>query len=216
MASPAGQPDELVHPAGQQRQPEPLDPGDAVTVSVAIGETIRVVTVLPFASQRGDEKQESRLGQEHIEHLDRQSVLTRRRENAGVVRDDAGERLAVPQTNHDLPGGEAGGIRMESPDSQSSVGGNACVAGQQDALVRGRTRAATAPTLPEGSYRNQFWIEDPRSRSLICRGVFGQMIHISWEQRMVVVKLSTYPDFLNSAYSVATLKAVHAIAAALA
>ncbi|TIR45661.1 MAG: 6-aminohexanoate hydrolase, partial [Mesorhizobium sp.] len=52
-------------------------------------------------------------------------------------------------------------------------------------------------------------------RALMCKGVFGQMIHISWEHRMVVVKLSTYPDFLNAAYSVATLKAVHAIAAAL-
>ncbi|TGT75119.1 class C beta-lactamase-related serine hydrolase [bacterium M00.F.Ca.ET.159.01.1.1] len=72
------------------------------------------------------------------------------------------------------------------------------------------------PSLPEGSYRNQFWIEDPRSRSLMCRGVFGQLIHINWEHGMVVVKLSTYPDFTNKAYSVATLKAVHAIAAALA
>ena len=32
--------------------------------------------------------------------------------------------------------------------------------------------------FPEGSYRNQFWIEDPRSRTLMCRGVFGQLIHI--------------------------------------
>ena len=72
------------------------------------------------------------------------------------------------------------------------------------------------PSLPEGSYHNQFWIEDPRSRSLMCRGVFGQLIHIDWDNRMVVVKLSTYPDFTNIDYSVATLKAVHAIAAALA
>ena len=50
----------------------------------------------------------------------------------------------------------------------------------------------------------------------MCRGVFGQLIHIDWDNRMVVVKLSTYPDFTNKAYSVATLKAVHAIAAALA
>ncbi|TJX67545.1 MAG: 6-aminohexanoate hydrolase, partial [Mesorhizobium sp.] len=48
------------------------------------------------------------------------------------------------------------------------------------------------------------------------RGVFGQLIHIDWNTGMVVVKLSTYPDFSNMAYSAATLKAVHAIAAALA
>ena len=68
------------------------------------------------------------------------------------------------------------------------------------------TRTSTSP-FPEGSYRNQFWIEDPRSRSLMCRGVFGQLIHISWDTGMVVVKLSTYPDFSNVAYSVATLRA---------
>ena len=71
-------------------------------------------------------------------------------------------------------------------------------------------------SLPQGSYRNQFWIEDPASRSLMCRGVFGQLIWISWDNQMVVVKLSTYPDFTNVPYSVATLRAIHAIAAALA
>lgn len=71
-------------------------------------------------------------------------------------------------------------------------------------------------SMPEGSYRNQFWIEDPRSRALMCRGVFGQLIHIDWDTRMVTVKLSTWPDFTSVAYSAATLKAVHAIADALA
>lgn len=71
-------------------------------------------------------------------------------------------------------------------------------------------------SMPEGSYRNQFWIEDPSSRALMCRGVFGQLIHIDWDTRMVTVKLSTWPEFTSVAYSVATLKAVHAIAAALA
>ena len=70
-------------------------------------------------------------------------------------------------------------------------------------------------SMPEGSYRNQFWIEDPRSRALMCRGVFGQLIHIDWDTRMVTVKLSTWPDFTSVPYSVATLKAVHAISAAL-
>lgn len=71
-------------------------------------------------------------------------------------------------------------------------------------------------SMPEASYRNQFWIENPRSRALMCRGVFGQLIHIDWDTRMVTVKLSTWPDFTSVPYSVATLKAVHAISAALA
>jgi CubicO group peptidase (beta-lactamase class C family) len=70
--------------------------------------------------------------------------------------------------------------------------------------------------LPEGAYRNQFWIEDPRSRSLLCKGVFGQMIHINWDHRVVAVKLSSWPDFLNRDWNVATLKAIHAIMDALA
>ena len=66
-------------------------------------------------------------------------------------------------------------------------------------------------TLPEGAYRNQWWIEDPRSRSLSARGVFGQMIYVNWDYGMVAVKLSSWPDFLNSHYSVTTLKALHTI-----
>ncbi|TIQ38708.1 MAG: serine hydrolase [Mesorhizobium sp.] len=95
-------------------------------------------------------------------------------------------------------------------------GGGVIPADWIESTRTGRHGPDFSPGLPEGSYRNQFWIEDPRSRALMCKGVFGQMIHIGWEHRMVVVKLSTYPDFTNTAYSVATLKAVHAIAAALA
>lgn len=84
-----------------------------------------------------------------------------------------------------------------------------------EATRNGRHGPDFNPSLPEGSYRNQFWIENPRSRALMCRGVFGQMIHIDWDTGMVVVKLSTYPDFSNVACSVATLKAVHTIAMAL-
>lgn len=69
--------------------------------------------------------------------------------------------------------------------------------------------------LPDGAYRNQFWIEDRRSRNLMARGVFGQLIYISWEHRMVVVKLSSWPDFVNPAWTVATLDAVRRIGVAL-
>ncbi len=85
-----------------------------------------------------------------------------------------------------------------------------------EATRNGRHGPHFNESLPNGSYRNQFWLEDAKSRTLMCRGVFGQLIYISWDYDMVVVKLSTYPDFGNIAYSVATLKAIHAIAAALA
>ena len=70
--------------------------------------------------------------------------------------------------------------------------------------------------LPQGSYKNQFWLEDPKSRTLMCVGVFGQMIWISWEHRMVIVKLSTWPDFTDPAKEAATLAAMHRIAETLA
>ena len=70
-------------------------------------------------------------------------------------------------------------------------------------------------TLPEGAYRNQWWIENPRSRAIMARGVFGQMVYVNWEHNMVVVKLSSWPDFLNVPFNVATIAALHAIAAAL-
>lgn len=71
-------------------------------------------------------------------------------------------------------------------------------------------------TLPEGAYRNQWWIEDPRSRAIMARGVFGQLIYVNWDHNMVVVKLSSWPDFLSVPFSVATLNAIHAIAGELA
>jgi CubicO group peptidase (beta-lactamase class C family) len=70
-------------------------------------------------------------------------------------------------------------------------------------------------SMPEGGYRNQFWINDPRTRTLSCRGVFGQLIQIDWDNRMVTVKLSSWPDFSNTAYSVATRRAIDRIAAVL-
>lgn len=73
-----------------------------------------------------------------------------------------------------------------------------------------------SPALPEGAYRNQWWIEDPRSRALYARGVFGQMIYVNWDHGLVVAKLSSWPDFVNTSFSIATQKAIHAIARHLA
>jgi len=70
--------------------------------------------------------------------------------------------------------------------------------------------------FPEGSYKNQFWLDDPEARTLMCVGVFGQLIWISFTHRMVVVKLSTWPDFTDTAKEHATVAVLHRIAEALA
>jgi len=69
--------------------------------------------------------------------------------------------------------------------------------------------------LPNGRYRNQFWVEDTNSETVMCVGVFGQLIYIAPEYNMVAVKLSTWPDFLNNEFKFNTLGALHAIGAVL-
>lgn len=66
-------------------------------------------------------------------------------------------------------------------------------------------------SLPHGAYRNKWWIEDPAGRAIYARGVFGQMIYVNWDYRMVAVKLSSWPDFLSTPFGVATQKAMHVI-----
>jgi CubicO group peptidase (beta-lactamase class C family) len=67
-------------------------------------------------------------------------------------------------------------------------------------------------TTPNGAYRNQFWIEDVSKTAIMCRGVFGQLIYIDAEKDLVVVKLSSWPDFLNIEFGINTLRMIHAIA----
>jgi CubicO group peptidase (beta-lactamase class C family) len=50
----------------------------------------------------------------------------------------------------------------------------------------------------------------------MARGVFGQLIYVNWDYNMVVVKLSSWPDFLNTRFNIVTLSAIHKIAGALA
>ncbi|MFM8746716.1 MAG: serine hydrolase domain-containing protein [Aestuariivirga sp.] len=71
-------------------------------------------------------------------------------------------------------------------------------------------------SLPRGAYRNCWWIEDPARRAIYARGVFGQMIYVNWDYAMVAVKLSSWPDFLNTGFAVATQKALHVIGRHLA
>ncbi len=66
--------------------------------------------------------------------------------------------------------------------------------------------------LPKGAYRNQFWIEDVDTGVLMCRGVFGQAIYLDHNNDLTIVKLSSWPDFINIDWTLLTLRACHAIA----
>src|SRR5262249_6311549 len=109
-------------------------------------------TILLFASQLGDEKLEGRLRQEHVERLDRQPVLSRRRENTGVVRDDTRKCRTALQTLHDLPGGETTSNRIEPRDALASVGRNTSMADQEQALERRGAGAGPVHPVHEGSH----------------------------------------------------------------
>jgi CubicO group peptidase (beta-lactamase class C family) len=68
--------------------------------------------------------------------------------------------------------------------------------------------------MPNGRYRNQFWILDAARTTHLCLGVFGQMIYVAPDQGMVAVKLSTWPTFLSDRFMAETLAALNAIHAA--
>jgi len=68
--------------------------------------------------------------------------------------------------------------------------------------------------FPNGAYRNQFWIEDRDKQGHLCLGVFGQTIYVSPERGMVVVKLSTWPEFTNAEFLKETMAGFHAISRA--
>ena len=69
--------------------------------------------------------------------------------------------------------------------------------------------------LPGGAYSRQWWVRDPKAGSAMARGVFGQMIYVAPGRELLIVKLSTWPDFTNLDRLLLTLAAIDAIAAAL-
>ncbi|MDY0871771.1 serine hydrolase domain-containing protein [Dongia rigui] len=70
-------------------------------------------------------------------------------------------------------------------------------------------------TMPFGAYRNQFWLPDYRGRATNCLGVFGQWIHADPDTGIVIVKLSSWPDFLDDARFVEQEAACAAVKRAL-
>jgi len=66
-------------------------------------------------------------------------------------------------------------------------------------------------TAPNGGYRNQFWIEDVDRPAFMARGVFGQLIYVDPADELVVVKLSSWPEFTSVPRSITALNAIHAI-----
>ncbi len=64
---------------------------------------------------------------------------------------------------------------------------------------------------PNGGYRNQFWIEDVDRPGFMARGVFGQLIYVDPADDLLVVKLSSWPEFISTPKLITALNAIHAI-----
>jgi CubicO group peptidase (beta-lactamase class C family) len=65
---------------------------------------------------------------------------------------------------------------------------------------------------PQSAYSNQWWVVDTERRIYSARGVFGQLICIVPEANLVVVKLSSWPTFLDFERGINTYRMVEAIA----
>jgi len=64
---------------------------------------------------------------------------------------------------------------------------------------------------PNGGYRNQFWVEDVDRPGFMARGVFGQLIYVDPAADMVMIKLSSWPEFTSVPRLITALNAIHAI-----
>ncbi len=65
--------------------------------------------------------------------------------------------------------------------------------------------------FPDSCYSRQWWVYDRASGLHCASGVFGQMIYVRPRERIVAVKLSSWPDFLNDNLRASTLAALDAI-----
>lgn len=68
---------------------------------------------------------------------------------------------------------------------------------------------------PNSAYANQWWVIDSERGMYSARGVFGQLICIDSRKELALVKLSSWPTFLDFERTINTYRVVEAIADAL-
>ncbi|MGR3760272.1 serine hydrolase domain-containing protein [Roseobacteraceae bacterium NS-SX3] len=64
---------------------------------------------------------------------------------------------------------------------------------------------------PKGAYRRFWWVHDPGQAVFMARGVFGQLIFIDRRSGILIVNLSSWPDYLIPSFSHDALRACEAI-----
>ena len=76
--------------------------------------------------------------------------------------------------------------------------------------------AERADRFPDAAYSKQWWVLDTKAGLHHARGIYGQLIHVEPKRRLVVAKLSSWPDPLNDALDDVTYRAIDAIGRELA
>ncbi|CUH44679.1 serine hydrolase domain-containing protein [Ruegeria atlantica] len=64
---------------------------------------------------------------------------------------------------------------------------------------------------PNGAYRRFWWVHNSDKGVFMARGVFGQLVFIDREADVVIVKMSSWPDYLIQSYSHDAVRACEAI-----
>ena len=103
-----------------------------------------------------------------------------------------------------LDGGARGGKQVV-PESWVM----ACRTGDVEAFQA--NYAERAERFPNAAYAKQWWVMDTEAGMHQARGIYGQMVHVQPERRLVVAKLSSWPDPLNDALDDLTYRAIDAI-----
>jgi CubicO group peptidase (beta-lactamase class C family) len=78
----------------------------------------------------------------------------------------------------------------------------------------GETQKFGAPytnVTPNGAYKNSWWVRDNSRGDITARGVFGQLIYVDRASDLMVVKLSSWPDYLINEFTLDTFLAIDAI-----
>lgn len=68
---------------------------------------------------------------------------------------------------------------------------------------------------PNGAYRRFWWVHDIPNNVFMARGVFGQLIFIDRSADILIVKLSSWPDYLIAPFGHDAVRACEAITEAL-
>jgi len=105
-----------------------------------------------------------------------------------------------------LNSGQAGGRQVVPEDWINGIVGG----GDPDKFGSPYTNLS-----PKGAYRRFWWAHDAEKEIFMARGVFGQLIYIDRSSELLVVKLSSWPDYLIDVFSQDAVRACQAIAAAL-